>query len=267
MRYKKQLCKLTVCSLLILSGLFACGLSAGAKSIPFGTRRTLIHAGGIINGYTVTNSKNALYNALKAGNRNIELDFKITKDGQLVCVHSWKEMGFKKIPTKRQFLKRRTKGGFLSMDAAYALRLLSRYHAYLIVDAKAGESVKVYKKLDKLCDSIGLSSYKEMIIPQIYKGKDYYKLRKIYNYRNWVFTTYRLKNYKAKEYAKVAGFCKIHNIKVVAIPVRNAQPWLIKLFRNNKIDVAVHTINSSQKAKELRQAGVSIIYSDTLGLQ
>ena len=51
------------------------------------SRYLIAHAGGSIDGYTYTNSKEAFTNALNNGFRYIELDLFKTSDGNIVCSH------------------------------------------------------------------------------------------------------------------------------------------------------------------------------------
>ena len=50
----------------------------------------IAHAGGEIDGYAYTNSKEAVENAIKNGINYIELDLSLTSDSILVCAHDWK---------------------------------------------------------------------------------------------------------------------------------------------------------------------------------
>ena len=53
----------------------------------------IAHAGGNIDGYLYTNSRESVENALKNGFNFIEIDFSVTRDGHLAAVHDWKSFG------------------------------------------------------------------------------------------------------------------------------------------------------------------------------
>lgn len=54
-----------------------------------GAQDYVAHGGGAIDGYTVTNSLEAVENALSKGVKYIELDLQQTSDGKLVATHDW----------------------------------------------------------------------------------------------------------------------------------------------------------------------------------
>lgn len=51
--------------------------------------RYIAHAGGKIDGFTYTNSLEAVQNAINNGIKFIELDLALTEDSVLVCAHDW----------------------------------------------------------------------------------------------------------------------------------------------------------------------------------
>ena len=61
------------------------------KLIPDFLVNRVAHAGGGIRGKTYTNSLDALDQNIKNGFVYFEIDFSLTKDDQLVCLHDWKQ--------------------------------------------------------------------------------------------------------------------------------------------------------------------------------
>ncbi len=86
------------------------------------TLRYIAHAGGKIQGYTYTNSKEALDLSYKKGFRLFELDINRSKDGQFIAVHDWKHWADitnqkNKGPVlKSEFLKHKIYGEFSPLD-------------------------------------------------------------------------------------------------------------------------------------------------------
>ena len=84
------------------------------------------HAGGEIDGYVYTNSREALEKASAEGYRYIELDLQYTADSVLVAAHSWKDFnvatGFAHkgdtAPTFADFKGRRLQGCYTPLSAA-----------------------------------------------------------------------------------------------------------------------------------------------------
>lgn len=84
--------KITVFCLCLL---FAVFLFFEIKTIELNQRfpkqNYIAHAGGMIDGHTYTNSKEAVLQSIRNGIKYIELDLQLTSDGKLVAVHDWKD--------------------------------------------------------------------------------------------------------------------------------------------------------------------------------
>lgn len=84
--------------------------------------RFIAHAGGRINGYTYTNSLEALNFSYSKGFRQFELDIIETSDGEFVSAHDWKNWASQtnyngKLPVSREeFLKHKIRGKFTPLD-------------------------------------------------------------------------------------------------------------------------------------------------------
>lgn len=64
---------------------------SGKETVPTGKSVEVIaHAGGQVNGYVYTNSREALECSILQGYRYIEFDFMFTADSVLVAAHDWK---------------------------------------------------------------------------------------------------------------------------------------------------------------------------------
>ena len=94
--------------LMLLSCMFLKDISVGRGGEPF--EITLIaHALGGIDDKYYTNSKEALLYNYELGHRAFEVDFSVTSDEKLVCVHDWEHGAFiqnrgeEKILTKEEF--------------------------------------------------------------------------------------------------------------------------------------------------------------------
>lgn len=65
------------------------GFFISGRIVEGGGQDYVAHGGGAIDGYTVTNSLEAVENALSKGVKYIELDLQLTSDGRLVATHDW----------------------------------------------------------------------------------------------------------------------------------------------------------------------------------
>ena len=103
---------------------------------PWHEFRTMIHACGRLQGQSWTNTEDALRYSLKKGQRFVEVDFKMTTDGYLVCSHGWARydcqlvgMEWKKEfanMTRDLFMKQRILG-MKTMDADVLYRYMKEY--------------------------------------------------------------------------------------------------------------------------------------------
>ena len=102
----------------------------------------IIHASGEIDSHYSTNSREALRNAYKNGNRIIELDFCFTSDGIPVCIHDWNEAILpgteKHVPSSLDnFISNRIYGKFTPMTLEDLTRFMTLYEdLYIVSDVK-----------------------------------------------------------------------------------------------------------------------------------
>ena len=225
--------------------------------------RTVTHAAGSYKRKAYTNSKEALKTSLRRGKRLIEMDFTFTRDGVLVCGHDWKDV--KKRLTLKQFKKKKTKGGYTPLTAQEALKIMAAYrNVYLIVDSKESNIAKVYRSLVRACSKIGKKSFLNRIVVQLYFKSDYTKIKKVYPFKNWSFTLYRLKPKTNRQYQDIASFCKKKKIKVITMRDSWVTKSRMKILRKYKIECMAHTVNSMLTYKKLRKLGVTAIFTDYL---
>lgn len=86
----------------------------------------IAHAGGVVDGVAMTNSREALFEARDKGFKFIELDLLFTSDSMLVACHSWEEYNIAvgkrerggDAPTLEEFLSLQLPGGFTPLTAA-----------------------------------------------------------------------------------------------------------------------------------------------------
>lgn len=226
--------------------------------------RTIMHATGGISGNTYTNSKEALNASLKRGKKLIEMDFRFTTDGVLVCKHDWRDTKNKR-QSLEAFQAKQTKGGFTPLTAEEAIKTITACpNAYLVVDCKEKDIVKVYKELKRICMVTGNKGFLNRIVVQIYYKSDYAKVRKVYPFKNWNFTLYKLKPKTTRQYKDISSFCKKNKIQTVTLRYDWVTKSRVDLFKKNKITCLAHTVNSRNTYKKLRKMGITAIFTDHL---
>lgn len=99
----------------------------------------IAHAGGAIDGYTYTNSKEALMMAIGNGYQYVELDLYMTADSQLVCLHTLKDFDrmtgadYKKLDFKT-FRKSQFFGKYSPMTLREAVDIWEKYPFIFVTD-------------------------------------------------------------------------------------------------------------------------------------
>lgn len=232
-------------------------VAQGAKWYKESTKIT--HAAGQINGLNVTNTREALEKSLQK-KKVIEMDFNFTSDGVLVCKHDWGGVGQQTLEVFQQTLVGETLHG---ITAEEVIGLLHGTGTYLVVDAKANVE-QVYTELVRISTELGYVDVLKHIIPQIYSKSEYKTVNNIYQFKDWIFTVYRLKPKTIKEYKSIAKFCKKNGIKVVTMPVKYAKAERIAVLKKYGLLCFVHTVNDKKKWKKLKKLGVYGIYTDSL---
>lgn len=227
--------------------------------------KVISHALGGIDGKDCTNSYEALEYSYEKGQRVVEADFCFTSDGVLVLQHYWKDDAGEdelsgNAPTLEEFKAAPILGTYTPMTAEELVIYMSSHKdLYLVTDVKhkmksttfeeaMEEFVKIAKKID--------SSVLKRVIVQIYCGKDYSKMEKIYPFYNYIFTLYKREKAYRNQYGKVADFCKKNEISVVAMPVK----WIenktdIEPLTENGIKVYVHTVNEYDETMKMVWGG------------
>lgn len=141
----------------------------------------IAHAGGIIDGYMYTNSREAVEHAVECGMKYIELDLDVTSDGALVAVHQWTEFrtmaglplpscGERESIDKRQFTESKIYGKFTPLTAEDIVDILDKYPNIFLVT-------------DRISDPEILNSYFEnyarRIVVECFSDDDYLELSKL----------------------------------------------------------------------------------------
>lgn len=236
--------------------------------------RYIIHAGGAITRdgqrYVYTNSREALQNALAAGNRVIELDFCRSRDGYYLCGHDgnvsgaypWiRGMDAREALSRDVFLNRKMFGLFTPMDLrSLAEVMLERADFYIVTDVKddvtafCGTVRELYPELT------------ERFIVQIYREAEYKPVRDM-GFPFVIFTLYRWSGdeYLSADPKRIARECELVGFTFPASRCREDTPqnrrFLTKM-RGADCPLYVHTTDDREEQQKLFDAGVSVIYTN-----
>ncbi|MCI6610621.1 MAG: hypothetical protein MSH08_07755 [Ezakiella sp.] len=239
-------------------------LSKNKSLIRIDPKKTIMHAGGEINGMTYTNLLEALDKHYKSGKRYFEVDISLTTDNYPVNIHSWDgfssrffgiiDNGKINVPTKAQYDKYKSVHGYTKMDLFTMITWLKAHKdAYIITDVK-DKNVAVLSQLISMA-----GNDKNRIIPQIYNFEEYEKVKSL-GYGNIILTLYA-SNYSKSE---VLEFASTHRLYGVTMSSENYYRGYAAPLLKKNINVFVHTINNKSIADMLFKSGIKAIYTDTL---
>lgn len=236
--------------------------------------RYIAHALGGVDGYTYTNSKEALEKSYERGMRVMETDISLSSDDKLLLLHSFDAQGLselglptswsKKTPSEKEFLDSKILGKYHTMSFKDLCRYMSAHKdVYVVIDIKKN-GLKDVEKMYKLLVSDAKSVDKSIlnrIIPQIYYEAMYKPLMNIYDFKSMIYTTYRIEDVVIN---RIVDFSYEHGIKIVASDKYNFSKDLSDKLVDRGIGVYMFTYNDQDKVNALSNQYVSGFYSDFL---
>lgn len=222
----------------------------------------IYHAGGEIHGSVYTNSREAVEETLAEGNCFIEIDFRYTSDGHLVCAHDWTDIYTEDIqPTLEEFLTSKIQGRFTPMTAEDVIDIMRENpQMYLVTDMKELEICKPLTDLVAFAeeDPTILSRF----IIQLYTGREKPSILEIYPFDDsqFLFTLYE---WGAWEY-EAAQICNEENIAVLTTQSGSIPDEDVAMLRELGFTLYEHTVNRADVAKTAIRRGISGLYTDSL---
>ncbi|MCQ2288047.1 MAG: hypothetical protein MJZ74_03010 [Muribaculaceae bacterium] len=135
-------------------------------------RNYIAHAGGEIDGFTYTNSKEAVEHSIGCGIKYIELDLILTADSILVAAHSWhdynkmtgnSDLDF--VPTLKQFKSSKLHGKYTTLSIMDVDSILHANPGVVLVTDKMSNPAILEKYIQK---------YRERTIVECMSDEDYY---------------------------------------------------------------------------------------------
>ena len=229
----------------------------------------LAHAMGGIGESTYTNSLEAFELAYKNGFRVYEVDLTVTKEGRVICSHEYLDENGEVLEYS-SFMQEKIEDKYTPLDLTKLIDLMEAYpDIYVMTDIKWDNSMgssneDVITLMSTLVGEAGQREDKdilERVIIQIYNPKSYEIMKSFYPFKHYVYTLY---HYASPIYEEILGFCLENNLPVVAMEEGRISKEITEYFKQWNIDVLVYTINDKEKVKELREFGVTGIYTDWL---
>lgn len=231
----------------------------------------IAHAGGGIDGYEYTNSKEAILKSYDDGFRLFELDLSLTSDNQLVLRHGWDEAYGQDFLTINgpvsydQFMNSPYYNEYTPIDFESVLKFLKKNpDVYVIMDGKVNsvEDTKVlYEKIDEYTNKLD-KQLKSRLIPQMFYKDDLEIIRQ-YGFHDLVYVVGR-EDYTPES---LAQFCDENDIRVVSLSIYRANPEVVHALKEKNIKAYVYTINSIDEMEKFLQIGVNGFFTDFVSPQ
>lgn len=194
----------------------------------------------------------------------VEMDFRYTSDGALVCAHEWSDavVDQTETPALEEFLSWKIQGRFTPLTAEHLMQILAENpNMYLVTDKKVGSLVSIIGDLVKLCGRD--DSVLSRIIIQLYTGREKSEIQEIYPFDDDQFL---LTIYQMGEWSwNVAQICGEEGIRVIVAPY---EMWIPEedIARLNQLGFTLylHTVNRVDMAQAAMRKGVFGFYTDSL---
>jgi glycerophosphoryl diester phosphodiesterase len=267
-----KICPIVLCVFLTC---FACkGGGIGSKLSPVWPRPIVVaHALGAIDGHTYTNSLEAFDLSYRRGHRCFEVDLAVTADNVVVARHDWE-------PRLATLLEQSEleHGGAVSVEDFSHTRINHRYTpltlreiailmrthpaTFVITDTKSPTPEAAARDFGLVVRTFKQYAPEALprLVPQIYSEEMLGPVRAIYDFPFVIYTLYMT----ASSDDQVVRFAQANRITAVTMTAARFSPGFGARLRAVGVDVYVHTINSAEKARELRKLGVQGLYSDEL---
>lgn len=235
---------------------------AANSSAWFVNNRIIGHAGGGIEHFTHTNSKEAIENTISAGINIIEIDFNLTSDGKIACYHLLDDAFWpvNKFPTAEEFKNIKIQGKFTPILIQDIFTYMEdNPDLYIAIDTKHDSISEIVQKIVDSCENKKLLN--RFLIQCFYPG-DKKLIEKIYDFpeENYIFANYK---YSTNPYDSLE-VCYKEGIQVVIVPLNIWSKEEFKMFKDKNIYVYAHTINRIDVANEVIDRGAYGIYTDYL---
>ena len=213
----------------------------------------IAHAGGAIDGYTYTNSKEALINSLDKGFRYIELDLYETTDSNVVCLHGLEDycqmtsIGVETLDTKT-FLSHKLYGKYTPMTLSDAIKIWEQ-RPFLFVTDKISDP-KILNKYFK--------NNRDKVYVEAFSLKDYLQLER---------DGYKPMLTRDGSRRGMLWFLMeniVYKNKVSIVTTCFASKTLLRIYKNMGVKVALFTVNDEDYVKSHVGKYVDFIYTDYL---
>lgn len=266
----------------IITGLFCVILLSGCADKEENNQEwynynMIAHAGGGIDGKTMTNSLEALNLAKENGFKLIEIDFQLTSDDVLVLKHDWSkesavvlEQPVTSEPWQildcETFKNTKVYRKYTTMTIEDLINWMDENpEIYIVTDSKEATEELIVKQFSRIVQACnGDESILDRFIVQIYNDDMLAVVKSIYDFPNVLYTIYQIAEPSEEFFHKLADYCMENNIKVVTIPKDYLWQPFIDILTEHDLIIYTHTINTITELERAVNMNVHGIYTDFL---
>lgn len=254
-------------SFILMATLFVCScLFWLGQTIPAeagGYPRAIAHGCGAIQGDTVTNTQEALEQAIANGYQYIEVDMAFTTDGKIAMIHDWESsasyylgLGQNKAVPFEQYQKCKVMNKYTPLTLDRLAEILHKHpDVHIITDTKE-DNIAILTSIQKQYPDLV-----QQMIPQIYQYEEYSAVKKL-GYSQIILTLYKMTS--ERNGVRIAEFVKENDIYAVTMSIDLTNSGLAKTLQSYGIAVYMHTVNRLQQTVQALNAGAYGVYTDTL---
>jgi len=222
--------------------------------------RLIAHGGGEINTIRYSNSLEAINSGYAMGYQLFELDFNLTKDGEVVLVHDWEQSmnDFFHVKAKQysldEFMQFQMIEGLTQLSLNDLMQWLEKHKDVKIVTDIKRNNVSILAGLKEQYPELS-----NQLIPQVYSFMEYYLVRNL-DYKHIILTLYRSR-YPDKAIVK---FGKESDLLAITMPIDRALTTLPLQLKKIGVRTYAHTVNDTALEENLYKNGVFGIYTDVI---
>lgn len=245
-----------------------CSCAADDRTLP----ESIVHGGGILwevdsggcyRAFSGSNSREALVRCAESGAEFVELDFSMTADGELVCIHGWSREYIRGITadiplTLDAFRQSRIYGCFTPMTAADAAEILRNSGITLVADIK-GDFEDCTARLAEVFGDI-----LDRVVIQIYAQEQYETAVNI-GFTRIAYTLYRLTWTEKLDADEHISFARKNPLEWIAFSEELLPNGLfLEKMLSSGVPLYVHTVNDEKTVQYLLDIGITGVYTDNI---
>ena len=191
------------------------------------------------------------------------MDFSVTSDNKIVCVHDWNVAVLPKYERVAfplsyiDFMRAKIYGQYTPMSLQNVISYMTLYpDLRIITDTKLGQDVLLKTIAEKY------PSFLERFIIQIYEPEQY-DTYSSYGFTNIILTLYNLPNTVKADPDQVIALVGDRKLYGLAFPEELAwNEGYVDALLSLDIPLYVHTVNNIDNIKFFRSIGITGVYTD-----